>query len=280
MMETTRSPLAPAAFPSIPPVRGVRFAACTAELRYRGRPDLALVELAEGTSVAGVFTRSAVPATRSHGAVRSCHGASARGLVVNAGNANVLVGPAGDATVRAEAEAAAALLGADPETIFVASTGVIGEPLPVEPILAHLPGLYERLEPSAWQDAAEAIRTTDTFAKGSFTTARIGDAEVTVAGIAKGSGMIQPDMATMLAFLFTDADLPASVLQPLLEDANRRSFQATTVDGDSSTSDTLLLFATGQARHRLPEGADDPALQDFRRCSEPSGDRFGAAGRA
>ncbi len=263
-MAEARSPLAPAAFPSIPAVRGVRLAACAAELRYRDRPDLALVELAEGTSVAGLFTRSAVPGHPVTWCREILPRGRARGLVVNAGNANVLVGRAGDAAVRAEAEAAAVLLGADPETIFVASTGVIGEPLPVEPILAHLPGLYEQLAPSAWQAAADAIRTTDTFAKGSFATARIGDAEVTIASIAKGSGMIQPDMATMLAFLFTDADLPASVLQPLLDDANRRSFHATTVDGDSSTSDTLLLFATGQARHRPPEHADDPALQGFR----------------
>jgi glutamate N-acetyltransferase/amino-acid N-acetyltransferase len=184
--------------------------------------------------------------------------------VVNAGNANVLVGAAGDAAVRAEAETTAALLDAAPEDVFIASTGVIGEPLPVGKITAALPGLCEMLAPGAWRTAAEAICTTDTFAKGAWARARIGAADVTIAGIAKGSGMIQPDLATMLAFLFTDAALPAATLQPLLEAACDRSFHAITVDSDTSTSDTLLLFATGRARHPAPAGPDDPLLDGFR----------------
>ena len=258
------SPLAPTGFPEIPAVAGVRLAAGAAGIRYRARADLLLVELAEGTSVAGLLARSS---TAGH-PVRWCRQilprGSARGLVVNAGNANVLVGAAGDAAVRAEAEAAARLLDAAPEDLYVASTGVIGEPLPVGRIVEALPGLRERLSPTAWQAAADAIRTTDTFSKGSVARATIGGAEVTIAGIAKGSGMIQPDMATMLAFLFTDAALPASVLRPLLANACDRSFHAITVDSDSSTSDTLLLFATGQARHPPVRGPEDPELAGFR----------------
>jgi glutamate N-acetyltransferase/amino-acid N-acetyltransferase len=150
----------------------------------------------------------------------------------------------------------------------VASTGVIGEPLPVAKIVAALPQLQAALTPDGWREAADAIRTTDTFAKGSFSHATIAGTEVTVAGIAKGSGMIQPDMATLLAFVFTDAALPAEVLQPLLAEANERSFHAITVDSDSSTSDTLLLFATGQASHPAPQAWDDPVLASFRTALE------------
>jgi glutamate N-acetyltransferase/amino-acid N-acetyltransferase len=262
-MASPRSPLAPERFPDIPAIAGVRLAAGAAGLRYRGRSDLLLVELAKGTAVAGLLTRSRVPGHPVAWCRAILPRGRARGLVVNAGNANVLVGTAGDAAVRAEAEAAAALLGCAPEDVFVASTGVIGEPLPVGKITATLPGLCEALASGGFREAAEAIRTTDTFAKGACASARIGDAKVTIAGIAKGSGMIQPDMATMLAFLFTDATLPAPILQPLLQAACDRSFHAITVDSDTSTSDTLLLFATGQARHRPPRAPDDPLLESF-----------------
>ena len=263
-MAPPRSPLAPERFPDIPPIAGVRLATAAAGLRYRGRPDLLLVELVPGTTVAGLLTRSRVPGHPVAWCRALLPRGRARGLVVNAGNANVLVGAAGDAAVRAEAETAAALLGATPEDVFVASTGVIGEPLPVGKITAALPGLSERLGSASWRDAAEAICTTDTFAKGACARARIGAAGVTIAGIAKGSGMIQPDMATMLAFLFTDAALPAAMLQPLLEAACDRSFHAITVDSDTSTSDTLLVFATGRARHPAPRSPDDPLLDEFR----------------
>jgi glutamate N-acetyltransferase/amino-acid N-acetyltransferase len=270
-MAPPRSPLAPERFPDMPPVAGVRLAAAAAGLRYRGRPDLLLVELAPGTTVAGLLTRSRVPGHPVAWCRAVLPRGRARGLVVNAGNANVLVGAAGEAAVRAEAETAAVLLGAAPEDVLVASTGVIGEPLPVGKITAALPGLHETLGSATWRDAAEAICTTDTFAKGAVARARIGDAEVTVAGIAKGSGMIQPDMATMLAFLFTDAALPAAILQPLLQAACDRSFHAITVDSDTSTSDTLLLFATGRARHPAPAGPDDPLLEGFRAALELAG---------
>jgi glutamate N-acetyltransferase/amino-acid N-acetyltransferase len=262
------SPLAPEQFPDIPAIAGVRLAAVAAGIRYRGRPDLALVELADGTSVAGLLTRSAIPGHPVRWCRRILPRGKARGLIVNAGCSNVLVGPSGDAAVRAEAEAVADLLGGTPEDVYVASTGVIGEPLPVAKIVAALPQLQEGLRPNGWRDAAEAIRTTDTFPKGSIAHASIGGTKVTIAGIAKGSGMIQPDMATMLAFVFTDAHLPAEILQPLLADANERSFHAITVDSDSSTSDTLLLFATGQARHPVPRAWDDPALAEFRTALE------------
>jgi glutamate N-acetyltransferase / amino-acid N-acetyltransferase len=263
-MAPPRSPLAPGRFPDIPGIAGVRLSVCAAGLRYRDRPDLLLVELVPGTTVAGLLTRSRVPGHPVTWCRALLPRGCARALVVNAGNANVLVGAAGNAAVRVEAETAAALLGAAPEDVFVASTGVIGEPLPVGKIAAALPGLCASLAPTAWRAAADAICTTDTFAKGACARTRVGDAEVTIAGIAKGSGMIQPDLATMLAFLFTDAALPRTVLQPLLEEACERSFHAITVDSDTSTSDTLLLFATGQARHPAPRGLDDPVLEGFR----------------
>ncbi len=242
----------------------MRLAACAAGLRYRGRPDLTLIELADGTTVAGLFTKSLLPGHP----VRWCRAilpyGRARALVVNAGQANVMVGPAGDAVVRTEAEAAAKLLGARPEEIYIASTGVIGERLDVASVVARLPELEASLDAHAWELAARAIATTDTFFKGSFARAAIGDGEVTICGICKGSGMIQPDMATMLAFLFTDAALPAGLLQALLTEANQGSFNAITVDGDTSTSDTVLLFATGQAQHPAPARLDDPLLEGFR----------------
>ena len=263
-MTIARSPLAPARFPALPAIAGVRLAACAAGLRYRGRPDLTLIELAEGTTVAGVFTKSLLPGHP----VRWCRAilplGRARGVVVNAGQANVMVGPAGDAVVRTEAEATAALLGARPEEIYIASTGVIGERLDVETVVGRLPELKAALDPAAWEPAAAAIMTTDTFAKGSLAQARIGETGVAIAGIAKGSGMIQPDMATMLAFLFTDARLPVGLLQALLVEANASSFNAITVDGDTSTSDTVLLFATGRAQNPEPARLDDPLLAGFR----------------
>jgi glutamate N-acetyltransferase / amino-acid N-acetyltransferase len=272
-MPPPRSPLAPERFPEIPAVAGVRMAAGAAGLRYVGRPDLALFELAEGTTVAGLLTRSSVPGHPVAWCRRILPRGRARGLVVNAGNANVLVGATGDAAVRAEAETVAALLGAELQDVFVASTGVIGEPLPVAKITAALPGLHGALTAAAWPEAAAAICTTDTFPKGAFAATRVGDTRVSIAGIAKGSGMIQPDMATMLAFLFTDATLRPAILQPLLEAACARSFHAITVDSDTSTSDTLLLFATGQASHPVPRSPDDPLLDGFRAAlDEVTGD--------
>ncbi len=262
-MALAPSPLAPKAFPALPPVPGLRLATAATGLRYRGRDDLALFELAPGSTVAGVFTRNQVAGHPILWGRRILGGGRARALIVNAGNANVMIGPAGDVAVEAEAAAVAKLLGCRADEVFVGSTGVIGEPLPVGRIIEALPAMVRELRPDGWRAAAEAIRTTDTFAKGSAATARIGGAAVTIAGIAKGSGMIQPDMATMLAYIVTDAALPAAWLQALLERVNQRSFCAITVDSDSSTSDMLLAFATGQAEHPPPQGPDDPAFAEF-----------------
>lgn len=263
-MAPERSPLAPERFPDMPSVPGVRLAAAAAGLRYRDRSDVLLVELCEGTSVAGLFTRSALVGHPVAWCRRILPRGRARALIVNAGNANVLNGEAGDAAVMEEAGVAAELLGAAPEDVYVASTGVIGEPLEARKITRILSELCEGLNPAAWRAAADAICTTDTFAKGRFARAEIDGVPVTIAGIAKGSGMIQPDMATMLAFLFTDARLPAQVLQTLLKDANERSFNAITVDSDTSTSDTLLLFATGKAENPPIADAGDSRLAAFR----------------
>ena len=261
------SPLAPAAFPAMPPIAGVRLATCEAGVRYHGRSDLTLVELAPGTTAAGVLTRSKTAAAP----VDWCRAALAdglgRALVVSAGNANAFTGRAGDAAVRHTAQATAALFGAAPEDVFIAQTGVIGEPMDPDKIVTALPGLKAALDAGAWQPAARAIMTTDTFAKGASASARIDGHTVTINGIAKGSGMIAPDMATMLAFVFTDARLPSAVLQNMLSRANQRSFNAITVDGDTSTSDTLLAFATGQGpAHGPVTRLGDARLRGFRKA--------------
>jgi glutamate N-acetyltransferase/amino-acid N-acetyltransferase len=260
----SRSPLAPKRFAELPEVPGVRIAAQSCGLRYSGRDDVMMAEFARGTAVAGVLTRSLTAASP----VEWCRAALAKGraraLVVNAGNANAFTGRAGTKSVERSVAATAKLVGCPHREVFVASTGVIGEPLADDKITKALAGLRSSLTPDGWDRAAGAIMTTDTFAKTATRTARIGDTNVVINGIAKGSGMIAPDMATMLAFVFTDAALPATVLQPLLEAANRRSFNSITVDGDTSTSDTALLFATGKARHGKVASHRDPALGEFR----------------
>ena len=253
--------------PALPPIAGVRLGAAQAGIRYQGRTDLVMVELATGTRVAGVFTRNKCPGAPVDWC-RKHLGGSARALVVNAGNANVFSGRAGADAVRATAEAAAGLVGCDSGEVFVASTGVIGEVLPHEKITAALPALYHGLGPDRWEEAARGIMTTDTFPKGSTRTAELGGATIRVSGIAKGSGMIAPDMATMLCFVFTDASLPTSLLQDALADGVNRSFNATTVDSDTSTSDTVLLFATGTARHAKVGKGDKTATRAFRDALE------------
>jgi glutamate N-acetyltransferase/amino-acid N-acetyltransferase len=220
--------------PDLPPVAGVRFAAAAAGIRYRDRTDLMLAEFAPGTTVAGVFTRNRCPGAPVWWCRRALAGGAARGLLVNAGNANVFTGAAGDAAVRRSAEAAAARLGCPPDEVFVASTGVIGEPLPVERIEAAMDAVHEGLSADGWPAAARAIMTTDTFPKAVTRTARIGGTEVRISGIAKGSGMIAPDLATMLAFVVTDAAIPAARLQALLKAGVERSFNCITVDSDTS----------------------------------------------
>ena len=243
------SPLAPAAFPDLPPIAGVRLAAAETGIRYKNRPDVLLAVMEPGTTVAGTFTRSKSRSAPVDWCAKSLGEGKARAVVINAGNANAFTGKAGVATVTAVAKSAARLLGCKPHEIFQASTGVIGEPLDPAFITNALPKLAGAAEPNAWSMAAKAIMTTDTFAKAATARVRLGGKTVTINGIAKGSGMIAPDMATMLVFIFTDAALPAKLLQKLLSKAVDKSFNCITVDGDTSTSDTVLMFATGQARN-------------------------------
>ncbi len=260
-----RSPLAPARFGPLPEIAGLRLAAASAAVRGRAGKDVMLAELAPGTTVAGVFTRSQTASAPVDWCRAALRGGRARALLVNSGNANAFTGAAGLAAVQRTARAAAQAVGCQPGQVFVASTGVIGEKLPDQRITRVLGGLKRRLKPGAWKPAAEAIMTTDTFPKGASRQAEIGGRPVTIAGIAKGSGMIAPDMATMLAFVFSDARLPAAVLKRCLVAANARSFNAISVDSDTSTSDTVLLFATARGpRHRPVKSATDPCLKDFR----------------
>jgi glutamate N-acetyltransferase/amino-acid N-acetyltransferase len=262
------SPLAPESFPDLPPVGGVALAAAETGIRYKNRPDVLLAVMPPGTTVAGCFTRSKSRSAPVDWCAAQLAGGIARAVVINAGNANAFTGKAGVKTVNAVAAAAARVLKCKAAEIFQASTGVIGEPLDPAPITGALAKLAESARVDAWDEAARAIMTTDTFAKGCTVTAKLGGKTVTINGIAKGSGMIAPDMATMLVFIFTDAALPAKILQKLLSKSVDRSFNCITVDGDTSTSDTVLLFATGAAG-AAPKGlrsASDPRLKGFVRA--------------
>ena len=261
------SPLAPKSLASLPPLAGIRLAAGEAGIRYKGRTDVLVAVMAPGTQVAGVFTKSKTASAPVDWCKASLRGGSARALVVNSGNANAFTGAAGLAGVRAVAEAAAAVVGCRADEVFLASTGVIGEPLPSEKITKILGKVAEETSASFWRASAEAIMTTDTYPKLATASAMIDGMKVTLNGIAKGSGMIAPDMATMLAFVFTDANLPAPVLQECLSAGVGPSFNSITVDSDTSTSDTLLLFATAKgARHGAVAKASDKRLSDFRRA--------------
>jgi glutamate N-acetyltransferase/amino-acid N-acetyltransferase len=263
---TAISPLAPERFPELAPIAGVRLAAYTCGIRYTGRDDLMLAELAPGSTIAGVFTQSQTAGPPVLWCRDCLLGGSVRGIVVNSGNSNVFTGRAGREVVERTATTAARLLGCDPKEIFISSTGVIGEPPPGEKIVNALPKIAQRLSANAWESAARAILTTDTFPKGATATATIDGVEVRLNGFAKGSGMIAPDMATMLVYIFTDAALPVTVLQPLLAAAADRSFNCMTVDGDTSTSDTVLLCATLQAPHPPVASPADRRLDGFRRA--------------
>ena len=254
-MAHTVSPLAPEHVPDLPEIAGVRLAAAATGIRYKGRPDVLLAVFPKGTTVAGSFTTSKSRSAPVDWCVQALKGGTARAVVINAGNANAFTGKAGIATVTAVARATAKILGCKPAEVFQASTGVIGEPLNSAPITAALAGLAAEARPDQWAEAARAIMTTDTFPKVSTVKAKLGGKTVTINGIAKGSGMIAPDMATMLVFIFTDAGVPAKVLQKLLANSVSPSFNCITVDGDTSTSDTVLLFATGAA------GAVSPAIK-------------------
>ncbi len=257
------SSLAPERFPDLPAVAGVRLATHAGGLRYKGRPDLMLAELSPGTTVAGVFTRSLCPSAAVDHCRRIIGRGTARAVVCNAGNANAFTGSAGAASAELTARLVATELGVEADDVHLASTGVIGEPMDDAALTAALTHLAPALTdsgPTAWAAAADAIRTTDTYPKGS--SAPIAGSTASVVGIAKGSGMIAPDMATMLAFVFTDAAVPAATAQRCLSAAVGRSFNRITVDSDTSTSDTVLLFATGAAAGSSGDvDVDEAALQ-------------------
>jgi len=244
------SPLAPKSYPDLPAIDGVRFATGEGGIRYKGRTDVLLALMDEGTTVAGVFTKSKCPSAPVDWCRANLAGGSARALVVNSGNANAFTGGAGVASVKLTAEIAAKAAGVKQSEIFLASTGVIGEPLDAGKFNGILDDLAKKVTPNAMLDAARAIMTTDTYPKVATASAKIDGVTVTINGIAKGAGMIAPDMATMLSFVFTDAPIAAPVLQTLLSKGVQGSFNAITVDSDTSTSDTLMLFATGAAKKR------------------------------
>jgi glutamate N-acetyltransferase / amino-acid N-acetyltransferase len=269
-MTTKVSPLA-VDLPALPPLAGVRMAAAEAGIRYKGRTDVVMMEVPNGSTAAGVFTSNKCPGAPVDWCRAALKGGKARLVIVNAGNANVFTGRAGREACAATAAAAAKLAGCPPKQVFVASTGVIGEVLPHEKLVAALPDLQKKLSEDGWEAAARGIMTTDTFPKASTRTAQIGDGTVRITGIAKGSGMIAPDMATMLCFIFTDAKIPADALQTMLKKGVDGSFNCTTVDSDTSTSDTVLLIATGQTKHARIPAADGNAarnrmLADFARA--------------
>ncbi len=261
-------PISPLALPlpQMPPIPGVALGAAQAGIRYKAREDVTMMVFPAGTTVAGVFTKNKCPGAPVDWCRAALKGGRARALVVTSGNSNVFTGKAGRETCADTAKAMAELAGCKPREVFLASTGVIGERLPTAKLTAALPGLHGRLVEDAWPAAARAIMTTDTFPKGAVRTAKIGDASVTIAGIAKGSGMIAPDMATMLSFLATDAKIPAPVLQKLLSKGVGPSFNCVTVDSDTSTSDTVLLFATGATKHPRIPAEGGPMLRDFARA--------------
>jgi glutamate N-acetyltransferase/amino-acid N-acetyltransferase len=264
---TALSPLAPQSYPDLPEIDGVRFAAGEAGIRYKGRTDVMLALFDKGTEVAGVFTTSKCPSAPVDWCRERLPGGKARALVVNSGNANAFTGKAGARAAKLTATIAAKATGAPQAEIFLASTGVIGEPLDASKFDGPLQKLAAKAKPGEMFEAAKAIMTTDTYPKVATVGVEIDGVPVTLSGMAKGAGMIAPDMATMLSFIFTDAPIAAPVLQALLSKSVQGSFNAITVDSDTSTSDTLLLFATGAARKRgAPEitAANDRRLAPFK----------------
>jgi glutamate N-acetyltransferase/amino-acid N-acetyltransferase len=263
-----KAPLAPARFPDIPAIPGVKIAAGACGIKHKDRKDVLLATFKSGTQVAGIFTKSKTEAAPVSWSRRQAVSGRARALIVNAGNANAFTGQAGEKSVSRTVEKGSAVLNIPKTQIFIASTGVIGESLPDDKITKALPDLKKRLGTKNWKNAASAITTTDTFEKGAWRNARVGETVVTIGGIAKGSGMIAPDMATMLSFIFTDAKIPAPILRTMLRRGADQSFNSITVDGDTSTSDTVLLFATGAANHSVVRNVRDPKLREFETALE------------
>jgi glutamate N-acetyltransferase / amino-acid N-acetyltransferase len=256
------SPFAPKVLPDMPVVPGVRLAACQAGIRYAGRTDLMAAVLDAGTTVAGVLTRSKTCSAPVLWCRENLAHGSARALVVNSGNANAFTGKKGKDATRITAEAAAKAVGCSPGEVFISSTGVIGEPLEAEKFAHLLDGLAKSAKPDAWHQAANAIMTTDTFAKLATRRVRLGTTDVVINGFAKGAGMIAPDLATMLVYIFTDAAVSQPVLQGMLAAGADKTFNCITIDSDTSTSDTVLLFATGAARSRGAPLIEEAASAD------------------
>ena len=266
-MSTARSPLAPKHYPAMPPIDGLRIETAEAGIKYKNRTDVLMMVFDKPAAVAGVFTRSKCPSAPVDLCRENLTSGKAMALVVNSGNANAFTGSKGVDSTRATAKAAAAAAGCKASGVFLASTGVIGEPLDAAKFSGLLAGMANSATGNRWLEAAKAIMTTDTFPKVSTETAEIGGVAVTINGIAKGAGMIAPDMATMLSFIATDAPVASQVLQKLLSKYVETSFNAITVDSDTSTSDTMLLFATGAAAKRgAPKISDvsDRRLKAFK----------------
>ncbi|HMF24290.1 MAG TPA: bifunctional glutamate N-acetyltransferase/amino-acid acetyltransferase ArgJ [Pseudolabrys sp.] len=266
-MSTAISPLAPVHVPDMPAIRGMRLATAAAGIRYADRIDVLLTIFDPGTTAAGVFTRSKCPSAPVEWCRNYLKSGRARALVVNSGNANAFTGKNGRDACKFTAQIAARAVGCKPGDVFLASTGVIGEPLKAQAFDGVMEGLVARAQGGDFIAAARAIMTTDTFPKVATATAKIGKTQVTINGIAKGAGMIAPDMATMLSFIFTDAAISAPALQTLLKDSVANTFNAVTIDGDTSTSDTLMMFATGKAdgAARIARAAD-PRLKNFKKA--------------
>jgi glutamate N-acetyltransferase/amino-acid N-acetyltransferase len=265
-MSTAVSPLAPTDVPDMPEIAGVKLATAAAGIRYKGRTDVLLAVMDKGTTVAGVFTQSKCPSAPVEWCRARLGRGGARALVVNSGNANAFTGKTGKQSTALTAAIAAKAVGCSPNEIFLASTGVIGEPLDATKFDGVLAMLAQSAVSGEWIGAARAIMTTDTFPKVATATVKLGKTNVTINGMAKGAGMIAPDMATLLSFVFTDAPLSSAVLQSLLKSGVEDTFNAVTIDGDTSTSDTLLAFATGSAAaHGAPRisRASDPRLKAF-----------------
>jgi glutamate N-acetyltransferase/amino-acid N-acetyltransferase len=258
------SPLAPAEFPDLPDVQGVRFATINAGIRYKGRDDTLLAVCDKGTVIGGALTKSLTASAPIHQCRKNLKGGACRAILVNAGNSNAFTGKAGEAFVKASVKAVGKAVGCKAGEVYVASTGVIGQPMPADLLARQVPALAEKLGEANWLDAVKAIGTTDTFPKGASAKVKIGGKTITIAGIAKGSGMIAPDMATMLAFVFTDAAIRVPVLQKLVKECTEETFNCITVDGDTSTSDALLVAATGKAGNKPVVSATSKDAKTFR----------------
>jgi len=252
-----KSPLAPESFPQMPVIEGVNLAVKEVGIKYNGRTDLMLAELDDGTKVAGCFTKSKTCSSNITWGREALEQGAARVLIVNSGNANAFNGRSGEESVERIVNYAAQIFSCDNEEIYPCATGVIGEPLPDDKITSSLSELKSNLQADIWEEAAKAIMTTDTYPKGCTKTAVIGEKDVNINGIAKGSGMIAPDMATMLAYIFTDANIEQEKLQQIFNKAVERSFNSITVDSDTSTSDTALIFATGKAENNIDDDFTD-----------------------